>query len=113
MDDGVDRYIEQIAPELRPMFDRLQRLILEVHPDVDVVLSYGMPAYETNGRRLHVGVWKHGLSIYGWDQDRNADFVARHPKLVSGAGTIRLRPADAADISDDELRELVRGALDA
>jgi uncharacterized protein YdhG (YjbR/CyaY superfamily) len=113
MDAAVQRYIEGIAPEHRPLFDRLHHLVLEVHPDVEVVLSYGMPAYQANGRRLHLGVWKHGVSIYGWDQERNAGFVARHPKLVSGAGTIRLRPADADDLSDEELCDLMRGALGA
>jgi uncharacterized protein YdhG (YjbR/CyaY superfamily) len=113
MDDAVQAYVDGIAPESRPVFDRLHRLILETHPDAEMVLSYHMPAYVVNGRRLHVGAWKHGLSIYGWDQARNADFVARHPSLVSGAGTIRLRPTDAAELSDDELRDLVRAALDA
>ena len=113
MDEAVQRYVDAIAPEYRPMFDRLQRLILEVQPDADVVLSYKMPSYQVNGRRLHVGVWKHGLSLYGWDQERNAGFVARHPGLVSSAGTIRLRPDALAELSDDELRELVHAALDA
>jgi uncharacterized protein YdhG (YjbR/CyaY superfamily) len=112
MDAAVQAYIDGIAPESRPLFERLHRLILEAHPDAELVLSYQMPAYMLNGRRLHVGVWKHGLSLYGWDQERNADFVARHPSLVSGAGTIRVRPSDAAELSDDELRDLVRAALD-
>jgi uncharacterized protein YdhG (YjbR/CyaY superfamily) len=112
MDAAVQAYVDGIAPEYRPLFDRLHGLILEVHPDVEEVLSYTMPAYEVNGRRLHVGVWKHGVSIYGWDQERNAGFVHRHPKLVSSAGTIRLRPAEAAAISDDEFRDLARAALD-
>jgi uncharacterized protein YdhG (YjbR/CyaY superfamily) len=112
MDAAVQAYVDGIAPESRAVFDRLHRLILETHPDAEVTLSYRMPAYVVNGRRLHVGAWKHGLSLYGWDQERNADFVARHPTLVSGAGTIRLRPADAAELSDDELRALVRAALD-
>ncbi len=91
MDAAVQAYVDGIAPEYRPLFDRLHGLILEVHPDVEEVLSYNMPAYEVNGRRLHVGVWKHG---------------------VSSAGTIRLRPAEAAAISDDEFRDLARAALD-
>ena len=31
MDDAVRGYIEAIAPEHRPLFDRLHRLILEAH----------------------------------------------------------------------------------
>ena len=112
MDDAVQDYVDAIDPEYRPLFDRLHALILETGTDVEVVLSYNMPAYAVNGRRLHIGVWKHGVSLYGWDQERNAGFVTRHPKLVSSAGTIRMRPSDATGISDDEFRAFVHAALD-
>jgi uncharacterized protein YdhG (YjbR/CyaY superfamily) len=112
MDDAVRDYIDAIAPQHRPLFDRLHRLVLEAHPDAAVVLSYQMPTYKVGGRRLFVGVWKHGVSIYGWQQGRDADFIARHPELKRSKGTIRLRPEDAAGIPDEEFRDLVRAALD-
>ena len=112
MDDGVRDYIDAIPPEHRPLFDRLHRLVLEVHPEAEMMLSYQMPTYKVGRQRLFVGVWKHGVSIYGWDQGRDAGFIARHPGLKTSKGTIRLRPEDAAGIPDDELRDLVRAALD-
>ena len=111
-DEAVRGYIEAIAPEKRPLFDRLHGIILDQHPDAEVVLSYGMPAYRVGSRRLNVGVWRHGVSVYGWRADRDGGFVARHPGLSSGKGTLRIRPADAAGISDDELRALLGGALE-
>ena len=63
------------------------------------------------GRKLFIATWKHGVSIYGWDQGRAADFAASHPQLITGRGTIRLRPADADAIGDEVLRHLVRTAL--
>jgi uncharacterized protein YdhG (YjbR/CyaY superfamily) len=113
MDAAVRDYIDAIVPEHRPLFDRLHRLILEAHPEAAVVLSYQMPTYRVGDRRLHVGVWKHGLSLYGWGQDRDAGFIARHPELRTSTGTVRLRSEDAAGIPDDELRDLARAALDA
>jgi uncharacterized protein YdhG (YjbR/CyaY superfamily) len=111
VDDAVRAYIDAIAPAHRPMFDRLHRLVIETQPDAQVVLSYEIPTYKVGGRRLFVGVWKHGLSIYGWERGRAAAFTARHPQLQTSKGTIQLRPDDDAGISDDELRELVRAAL--
>ena len=105
-------YIDAIAPEHRPLFDRLHRLVLGAHPDAVVVLSYQMPTYKVGRHRLFVGVWKHGVSIYGWDQGRDAGFIARHPELKTSKGTIKLRPDAAAGIADDEFRDLVRAALD-
>jgi uncharacterized protein YdhG (YjbR/CyaY superfamily) len=112
MDHAVREYIDAIAAEHRSLFDRLHRLVLEAHPDAAVVLSYQMPTYTVGPRRIHIGVWKHGVSIYGWDHGRDAGFIARHPELKTSKGTIQLRPGDAAGIPDDELRDLVRAALD-
>lgn len=112
MDKAVQDYIDGIAPEHRPLFDRLHRLILAVHPDATVVLSYKIPTYEVGNRRLYVGVWKHGLSIYGWGQGRDDALTSRHPALKTSKGTLQLRPEDAAAIPDDELSDLVRAALD-
>ena len=111
MDDAVRGYIDTIAPEHRPLFDRLHRLVLEEHPDAAVVLSYQMPTYKVGRQRLFLGVWKHGVSIYGWRQGHDAGFTARHPELKTSKGTIRLRPETADAIPDAELRDLVRAAL--
>ena len=63
-------------------------------------------------RRLYVGAWKHGLSIYGWNEGADKGFISRHPTLKSSKGTVRLRPEDAALIPDEELSELLGAALD-
>jgi uncharacterized protein YdhG (YjbR/CyaY superfamily) len=112
IDDAVREYIDTIAPEHRPLFLSLHRLIVEAHPDAAVVLSYQIPTYKVGRRRLFLGAWKHGVSIYGWGQGHDAGFSARHPELKTGKGTIQLRSADAARIPDDEFRQLVRAALD-
>ncbi len=111
MDTAVRDYIAAILPTHRPLFDRLHGLILDAFPHVEVGLSYKMPTYRVDPYRLYVGVWKHGLSVYGWDEGRDGGFTARHPELSSGKGTLRLTPEAAAAIDDGELSELVRAAL--
>jgi uncharacterized protein YdhG (YjbR/CyaY superfamily) len=110
MDEGVIRYRDEMDSEYRPVFDRVHRLIVAVCPDVEVVLSYGMPTYRIGRGQLNVGVWKHGLSLYA-SPKRDGGFSARHPELASGKGTIRLKPADAARIPDAEFQDLIRAAL--
>jgi hypothetical protein len=112
MDPAVQAYVDGIDPDRRALFDRLHRLVLEEHPDAEVALAYGMPAYRVGARRLNLGVWKHGVSIYGWRADRDGGFVARHPTLSSGKGTLRISPKEATTMSDDELRALLGGALE-
>ena len=107
---AVRRYRDEMDSEYRPVFDRLHRLIVATCPDAEVVLSYGMPTYRIGRRRLNIGVWKHGLSLYV-SPNRDGGFSARHPELASGKGTIKVRPADAAGIPDAEFHDLVRAAL--
>jgi uncharacterized protein YdhG (YjbR/CyaY superfamily) len=111
MDATARDYIDRIAPAHRPLFDRIHRLILAAYPDAAVVISYQIPTYKVGNRRLHVGAWKHGLSIYGWKEGADKGFMARHPALKSSKGTVRLRPEDAALIPDAELSELLGSAL--
>lgn len=108
IDPAAQAYIDGIPAEHRPLFDRVHRLVLEVHPEAAVVVSYKMPTYVVARHRLHVAVWTHGVSIYGYDR---SGFTERHPELTSGKGTIRLTPKAAEHITDDELRALVRAAL--
>lgn len=108
--DEVRAYLAGIPAAHRPLFDRLHQLILSAHPDATVVLSYRMPTYRVGDRRIHLGAWRHGISIYGWRQDDDGGFVTRHPTLKTSTGTIRLRPEDAAGIPDEELLGLLRPA---
>ena len=111
MDQAAREYVDAIPGEHRALFDRLHRLILEAHPEATVALSYGIPTYRAGRRRLYVGAWKHGLSVYGWQADHDAGFSARHPEFLASKATIRLRPQDAAGLGDDELRDFLRAAL--
>lgn len=111
MDAAVQNYIDAIDPERRPLFDRLHELLLREFPDIDVVISYQMPTYVLGDHRVYVAAWKHGLSVYGWDQGQDGGFTVRHPELLTHKGTIKLPPAAAADIDDDEFADLFRHAL--
>jgi uncharacterized protein YdhG (YjbR/CyaY superfamily) len=111
VDTAVREYIERIDARHRPLFDRIHELILAAYPEATVVISYQMPTYRVLRRRLYLGVWQHGISLYGWPQGQDGGFTARHPELRSGKGTIRIRADDAGGITDDELDSLVRAAL--
>lgn len=112
MNEAVRSYIDAVDPAYRPLFDRVHELIMAAHPEATVVLSYRIPTYKVGQRRLYVGAWQHGISLYGWQQDRDGGFTERHPELRTSKGTIRLRPQDAADLADGELLALVSAALD-
>jgi hypothetical protein len=110
VDEAVRRYRDEMDGEHRLLFDRLHQLILATCPHAELVLSYAMPTYRVGRRRLNIGAWKHGLSLYV-SPGRDGGFSARHPELATGKGTLRLRPQEAAGITDAELQDLIRAAL--
>lgn len=112
-DDDAKAYIDAIKATHRPLFDRVSGLIHETFPDVTVGIAYKMPAFKVGACSLYVGVWSHGLSIYGWADGRDGGFTDRHPEMTSGKGTIRIPLSAADEITDDELRNLVQLALTA
>jgi hypothetical protein len=112
MDADLQAYIDGIAPEFRPLFDRLHGIVLRAHPDAAFVYAYNMPTYRLGKRRLHLAVWRHGISIYGWRRDNDGGFSQRHPDLLSGKSTLRIRPEDAAAISDREFEDLLGGTFE-
>lgn len=107
----VQAYIDGIPAEHRPLFDRLHRLILTAEPGVQLSLSYKMPAYKSGRRRLYLGAWQHGVSVYGWGADRDDGFSTRHADLLASKSTIQLRPEDAAAIPDDEFLGFIRASF--
>ncbi|HEU5003813.1 MAG TPA: DUF1801 domain-containing protein [Actinomycetota bacterium] len=111
MEDAVQAYIDAIPPEQRELFDRLHTLIRAAAPDAEVVLSYQIPTFKVGKRRLFLAAWKHGVSLYGWGEDRDGGFLSRHPELKSGRATLRLRPTDAEAIGDEEFLALATAAL--
>jgi uncharacterized protein YdhG (YjbR/CyaY superfamily) len=112
VDANFRTYVEGIAPEFRALFDRLHGIVVAAHPEAQLELAYDMPTYRVGKRRLNLGVWKHGVSVYGWRRDNDGGFATKHPELLSSKSTIRIRPNDAENISDDEFVGLLGGALD-
>jgi hypothetical protein len=111
LDHDVETYITSIPPAQRPLFDRIHRLILEACPRATVGFAYKMPSYAIGSRRLNVGVWKHGVSIYGWKATGDGGLTSRHPEVRTSTGTIRIATDRSDEIGDDEIGDLARAVL--
>jgi uncharacterized protein YdhG (YjbR/CyaY superfamily) len=107
----VQTYLDGMAAEHRPMWNRVERLVRALYPDIELRITYGMPTFVVGKHQLPVGVWKHGLSLYGLHESNDGGFIARHPELSSGRGTVKLPTARAKDFSDQELTATLEAAL--
>ncbi len=95
------------------MWNRVEGLVRALFPDVELRITYGMPTFVVGEHRLPVGVWKHGLSLYGLHESNDAGFITRHRELTTGRGTVKLPTERGNDFSDEELTAMLRAVLDS
>jgi uncharacterized protein YdhG (YjbR/CyaY superfamily) len=48
----VEEYIESFPPDIQALLKKLRKVIVNNAPDAVESISYGMPAYKTNGKPL-------------------------------------------------------------
>ena len=63
--DSVDQYIAAFPEETQKMLEELRRTIEAAVPKVTETITYNMPTFELNGRRLvYFSAWKHHIGLY-------------------------------------------------
>ena len=114
IDKSAQNYLESLVPwetGARVQTERVIALAFAAYPEARVTVSYGIACVVAGKRRLYVGAWQHGLSLYGWSADRDAGFATRHRDLRSGKATLRLPPDVLAAMPDEELQEFIAATL--
>ena len=109
MDEAVQGYVDGIPKEQKPLFDRLQSLILELYPDAEIVISYQVPTYKARGGRVSLGLWKDGVSLYTTDPQHIEKFKSRHPTIKTGKASLNFRLTD--ELPEKDVREVVNRAI--
>ena len=107
MDPAVERYVEAIPERQRPLFDRLQSLILELYPHAEIVISYGIPTYKVGRRRVYLGLWKAGVSLHAVPVE---EFKQRHPSIKTGKGSLNFKVAD--ELPEADVRDVIQRAIE-
>jgi uncharacterized protein YdhG (YjbR/CyaY superfamily) len=98
MNKEVQRYVEAVEDERRPLFDKLQALILGLYPDAEVVISYSIPTYKAKSGWVALGYWKSGVSIYTNGPHHIAEFKAQYPRIKTGKGSINFKITDEVPV---------------
>ncbi|MTD17119.1 hypothetical protein GIS00_24590 [Nakamurella sp. YIM 132087] len=62
---SVDEYLAGFDPERRAVLEQFRQAVHRAVPGVTETISYGMPTFELDGRRLvHVAGWKKHVAFY-------------------------------------------------
>ena len=109
MDPAVQSYIDAIPPGQRPLFDRLQSLILDLFPDAEVRISYQVPTYQVGRGRVSLGLWKDGVSLYTTNPGHIEEFRRRHPSIKTGKASLNFRHSDP--LPEVEVRTVIQRAV--
>ena len=110
MNEEVQRYIDALPEERRPLFEKLQGLIMSLCPNAEVLMWYRMPTYRIKPGWVALANQKHYVSLYTNGAHHIADFKARYPRIKTGAGCINLKVIDEFPVS--ALRKVIRHAME-
>jgi len=86
MDPDVQTYVQAIPATTRPLFDRIDALVHELHPEVEILITYDMPTHQVGTRRLYVAAWKNWVSFYGSERGPGRRLRRAPPGAELGAG---------------------------
>ena len=109
MNAEVQNYIDAV-PEGKPLFDQLQGLILSLYPDAEVAISEQIPTYKVRGRKIGLGYWKRGVSLYLARQHDVDEFEDEHQAADSGVDCINFKVSDVVPMP--VLKQVIRNAIE-
>ena len=88
---NVDAYLQEVPENRRDALQRLRKLCLELMPDYEENLEYGMPGYKRPGGEIEMGFasQKNYISVYLLKQDVLDKYRPELKGLNVGKGCIR------------------------
>ena len=61
----IDEYINTFPADIQPILEKVRQAIHKAAPEVAETISYGIPTFNLNGKRLvFFAGWKHHISVY-------------------------------------------------
>ncbi len=61
----VDAYIEKTTSSQQVEFERIQKIVKQIVPESEVLISYGIPTFTYKGKYLlYFGAFKHHMSLF-------------------------------------------------
>ncbi len=110
VDPAVRKFIEAVKDERRLLYDQLEKVILGMYPDAEVVITYGVPTYKARSGRVGLAYWKEGVSFYPFSGSYLDEFRAKHPAIKTSKGTVNFKVSDKIPLA--ALKKVIRYAIE-
>jgi uncharacterized protein YdhG (YjbR/CyaY superfamily) len=85
----VDEYIKDFPEDVQQVLNQIRRAIIELAPQAEESISYGMPAYKLNGKPLvYFAAFKNHIGFYATPSG-HAAFEKELAKYKQGKGSVQ------------------------
>lgn len=85
----IDQYIDTFPPEVQVQLRKIRSLILQIAPDAEEAMAYGMPGYKTQGKPLvYFAGYKNHIGLYALPTG-HAAFAAELAGYKQGKGSVQ------------------------
>ncbi len=85
----VDEYIKDFSEDVQKILSEIRRTILEIAPQAEESISYGMPAYKLKGKPLvYFAAFKNHIGFYATPSG-HAAFEKELAKYKQGKGSVQ------------------------
>mgnify|MGYP001128724727 CR=1 FL=1 len=106
----VQRFVDLIPTDRRPLFDMLQSTILRLYPNAVVTLWYRVPTYRSASGWVALGYWKGGISLYTNGAHNIAAFKVEQPHIKTGTGSINFKVNEP--LPTESVERVIRHAME-
>ena len=88
--ENIDDYIAAQPAPVRPVLEKMRRVIGKAVPAADEAISYGIPAFKLNGRAVvYFAGWKQHTALYPGSAQTCADFKDEVAGYATSKGTLQ------------------------
>ena len=103
---SIDEYISAFPQNIQQILQEMREAILEVVPDAQEAISYGIPTFKLNGNLVHFAAFTHHIGFYPGGPSAIEAFSSELGSYEVSKGTIRF-PLDRA-IPLDLVKRIVK-----
>jgi hypothetical protein len=108
----IEKYLTDFTPEIKELVQELRKLILEVVPDFNEVISWGNLSYKTRNKRYVCAIssYKAHVNLYFWRgrELQNPESLLQR----TGKKLMHVKIEKLDDINRDAVKALVREAIE-
>lgn len=87
--DNIDEYINNFSEETQVLLNQIRKTIMQSAPEAEESISYGMPAFKTNGKPLvYFAAYKNHIGFYATPTGHSV-FADELSKYKQGKGSVQ------------------------